>query len=226
MPARRGSIVVAAGVNGAGKSTIIGRYIETAGGAYYNPDERTRALIAGGLSEDQANARSWKEGYDALRQAVDVNASFIFETTLGGRSIAAELFRALALGRDVTIYYIGLADVDLHIRRVAARVRRGGHAIPEQKIRERFATSRENLLSFIGTKAAIRVWDNSEEDAEGRPRPVDVLRIQHNRLLYPHTAHLLSSTPAWTKGLVKRALDVCELPAGLRGSGASARKTR
>lgn len=216
-------IIVAAGVNGAGKSTIIGKYIESAGGAYYNPDARTRALIEGGLSEEQANARSWQEGYDALRQAIDANASFIFETTLGGRSIAAELFRALALGRDLTIHYVGLADVDLHIRRVAARVRRGGHDIPEQKIRERFTTSRENLLSFIGTNASIRAWDNSEEDTDGRPRPVEVMRIQANRLLYPGTVRALAATPGWAKALVRRALDVCEEPAALKQAG---RRTR
>jgi predicted ABC-type ATPase len=85
-----GEIIVAAGVNGAGKSTIIGHYIESAGGDYYNPDERTRALVAAGLSRDDANARSWHEGHDALKRAIDTGTTFIFETTLGGKSVAAE----------------------------------------------------------------------------------------------------------------------------------------
>lgn len=216
MPEKPGVVVVAAGVNGAGKSTIIGRYIEKSGGAYYNPDARTRALIKAGLREDDANARSWQEGFDALKQAIDDAASFTFETTLGGKSIAAELFRALALGRDVTIYYVGLKDVDLHIQRVAARVKRGGHDIPEQKIRERITASRENLLNFIGTQASIRIWDNSDEDPNGEPMPVEVLSIQSNRLLFPDSTKALRSVPIWAKALVKRAMDVCKIPDALK----------
>src|SRR5690606_18626324 len=138
-----------------------------AGGDYYNPDERTRAYIKAGLDPDDANSRAWQDGFDALKRAIDANASFTFETTLGGKSIVVELFRALALGRRLTIYYVGLESVDLHIRRVAARVRCGGHDIPAAKIRERFAHSRDNLLGFIGTRASIRAWDNSDEDESG-----------------------------------------------------------
>lgn len=211
-----GEIIVAAGVNGAGKSTIIGRYIESIGGDYYDPDERTRALVAAGLSRDDANARSWHEGYDALKRAIDAGSTFIFETTLGGKSVAAELFRALARGRRLTIYYVGLVSVELHLRRVAARVARGGHDIPEAKIRERFTSSRENLLGFIGTQADIRVWDNSDDDDKGLPRPVDVLCIERNRLKYPDTPEALETTPAWAKPLLTRALELCDLPAAFR----------
>lgn len=211
-----GAITVAAGVNGAGKSTIIGRYIVLAGGEYYNPDERTSAYVQAGLRADEANLRSWQDGFSALQRAVDSNGHFTFETTLGGKSIVTELFRALALGRSLTIYYVGLDSVDRHLQRVAARVRRGGHNIPETKIRERYQTSRENLLGFIGTQANIRAWDNSDEDEKGLPRPVEVLCIERNRLKYPDTLQALKATPDWAKPLVARALAVCSLPAALR----------
>lgn len=226
MRGKRGQITVAAGVNGAGKSTILGRYIERSGGAYYNPDERTRALVASGMDAASANARSWQEGFDALRAAVDAGAHFSFETTLGGHSIIGELFRALALDRPVAVHYVGLSDVELHIRRVAARVARGGHDIPEARIRERFVASRENLLRLIGTKAAIRVWDNSEEDADGLPRPVEVLRIGDNQLLYPVTPTQLAATPGWAKAFVLRSIDVCALPAGLKKAVRAGRRSR
>lgn len=213
-----GDIIVATGVNGAGKSTILGRHIQSVGGAYYDPDERTRAHVRAGLSRDDANGRSWREGYEALRRAIDAGTTFTFETTLGGRSIVAELFRALARGRNLTIYYVGLESVELHLQRVAARVKRGGHDIPEAKIRERFASSRENLLGLIGTQASIRVWDNSDEDDKGLPRPIDVLRIENNRLKYPTTVKALKATPAWAKPLLARALELCDLPAALRNT--------
>lgn len=209
-------IVVAAGVNGAGKSTIIGRYIKSTGGAYYNPDERTRALVKAGLRQDQANGRSWQEGFEALKHAIDTASAFTFETTLGGQQITSELLRALALEREVTIHYVGLEGVDLYLKRVAARVRRGGHDIPEAKIRQRMTSSRANLLKFIGTQANIRAWDNSEEDPDGRPLPVEVLRMQNRRLLFPDTGEALQSSPGWARALIKKALDVCTLPDALK----------
>lgn len=215
MPERRGEIIVAAGVNGAGKSSIIGQYAKNNGASYFNPDERTRDFVRAGLGEAEANARSWQEGFDALRNAIDNDASYTFETTLGGKSIVTELFRALARKRPVTIYYIGLNSVELHIRRVAARVKRGGHDIPEAKIRERYISSRENLLGFIGTEASLRIWDNSDEDAGGKPNPVDVLIIKDNRLIYPVTSKALKATPGWARPLVQRALEVCRIPAAL-----------
>ena len=220
MPERGGEIIVAAGVNGAGKSTIIGQYAKNSGAAYFNPDERTRDYVKAGLDEVTANARSWQEGFDALKRAIDNNTSYTFETTLGGKSIMTELFRALARNRPVTIYFVGLNSVELHLRRVAARVKRGGHDIPREKIQERFVSSRENLLGFIGTQASLRVWDNSEEDPGGRPMPVDVLIIESNQLLYPDTVKALKATPTWAKPLVQRALEVCKVPAALkRASG-------
>jgi len=215
-PEHDGEIVVAAGVNGAGKSTIVGEYMKCNDAVYFNPDERTRALLQEGLDEAEANARSWKEGYEALKRAIDNNDSIAFETTLGGKSIATELFRALARDRPVTIYYVGLDSVDLHLKRVAARVKRGGHDIPEAKIRERFISSRENLLGFIGTQASLRVWDNSEEDPDGMPLPKDVLHIEGNRMLYPDSQRALKATPAWARPLVQRAMEVCDLPRGIR----------
>jgi predicted ABC-type ATPase len=216
VPESRGEIIVAAGVNGAGKSTIIGEYAKNNGAAYFNPDERTREFVEAGLDEAAANARSWQEGFDALKSAIDRKASYTFETTLGGKSIVTELFRALARERPVTIYYVGLSSVDLHLRRVAARVKRGGHDIPEEKIRERYLSSRENLLGFIGTKASLRIWDNSDEDAGGKPKPVDVLIIEDKRLIYPGTVKALKATPNWAKPLVQRALEVCKLPIALK----------
>ncbi|MDP9141014.1 MAG: zeta toxin family protein [Pseudomonadota bacterium] len=216
MPERRGEIIVAAGVNGAGKSTIIGQYAKNNGAPYFNPDERTRDYVKAGFDEFEANARSWQEGFDALTRAIDNSTSYTFETTLGGKSIITELFRALARGRPVTIYFVGLNSIELHLRRVAARVKRGGHYIPEEKIRERYVTSRENVLGFIGTQASLRVWDNSEEDAGGRPRPVDVLIIEGKQILYPDTAKALKATPTWAKPLMQRALESCKIPAALR----------
>jgi predicted ABC-type ATPase len=206
--ADRARILVAAGTNGAGKSSIVGTFITRAGGDYYNPDERTRALIAAGLDPADANARSWADGYDRLRYAIDHKENFTFETTLGGRSICRELHRAAAAGHEVCIWYVGLASPELHLDRVHARVARGGHDIPEAKIRERYTRSLANLLSLIGVAAEIHLFDNSEDTPDGRPRARRILRMKGSRIVEPSLEGLLLSTPRWAKPVVAAAVRV------------------
>jgi predicted ABC-type ATPase len=51
-------IRVLAGVDGAGKSSIVGATIRDKGGEYYNPDEAEREIMAAnpGLGQAEANA--------------------------------------------------------------------------------------------------------------------------------------------------------------------------
>ena len=202
------TILVAAGTNGAGKSSILQPFIESAGAAYFNPDVYAQSLVSLGMPLGDANALAWAKGYGHLCKAVEGGESFAFETTLGGHSIAFELMRALAFDRRVTILYVGLDSVELHIRRVRERVARGGHDIPEDKIRQRYDASRKNLLSFIGTAATIRVWDNSVQTADGSPaRAEEVFGIANRKLSMPRGVDV-AAVPAWVRPLLAQALTV------------------
>lgn len=199
-------IVVAAGTNGAGKSSIVQPFTEAAGGRYFNPDLYARALVQQGISIDDANARAWRRGHEQLRAAVERGGGYTFETTLGGHSIALELMRGLAFQRQVTILYVGLESVDLHLRRVRERVARGGHDIPVEKIRQRYDDSRRNLLAFIGTAAMIRVWDNSIENDQGRATQArELFRIEERRLSLPAGADPIEM-PSWAQPLLAQAI--------------------
>ena len=173
-----GRIVVVAGTNGAGKSSIVG---EVMGGwrlGYFNPDLFAAGLIALGRSRTEADALAWQAGYDRLRTAIDRGPNFAFETTLGGKSIIAELHRAVKLRREVDVFYVGLSSVDLHIDRVRARVARGGHDIPVAKIRERYSKSLANLITLIGAASTVQVFDNSVETLDGVPGARLVFRMR------------------------------------------------
>lgn len=200
------TILVAAGTNGAGKSSIVQPFIEAHGGTYFNPDEYTRALIRGGIALDEANRLAWTKGYQGLSDAIEKNQGYAFETTLGGHSIAYQLMRALAFRRRVVILYVGLASVELHLQRIRERVARGGHDIPEPKVRERYEASRANLLSFIGTDATIRVWDNSPQNSDGRPSSAtEIFRVQQRRLVLPEDADP-KDIVVWARPLLAHAV--------------------
>lgn len=199
-------IQVLAGVNGAGKSSIGGAALRAAGVDYYDPDEQARKLRARGLSVDEANARAWATGRALLERAVDRGWNFAFETTLGGNTIPRLLRDAARRGSDVFIWYVGLSSADLHVARVAQRVRKGGHDIPEEKIRERYERSRLNLIALLPTVAELRLWDNSvdaDPSAGLAPEPVLVLHLRRGVVVAPSD---LSATPQWARPVVSSAL--------------------
>ncbi len=206
MARRRGRILVAAGTNGAGKSAIVGEFLAAKSGAYFNPDLLARELVAAGTRPAEADALAWKTGFDGFRRAIDHNEDFSFETTLGGRSIVAELHRSIEAGLHVCVWYVGLASPELHIARVRARVRRGGHDIAASRIRERYPRSLANLVAFIGKAAEIHVFDNSRESTSGVPAARLVFRMRGNRILEPDLEALMTHTPDWAKSLVASAL--------------------
>jgi predicted ABC-type ATPase len=182
--------------------------IRAAGADYFNPDEAARTLIAAnpGLDQVKANATAWHQGRRLLERAIREHKDFAFETTLGGSTMPRLLAEAASQGFEVRIWYVGLANPDLHIERVRNRVRAGGHDIPESSIRRRWRHSRLNLVQLLPHVTELRVYDNSADAdpaAGNAPQPVLVLHLDHGEIVGPQD---LSSTPDWAKPIVAAAL--------------------
>jgi predicted ABC-type ATPase len=205
MPAR---IVVLAGVNGAGKSSVTGEAIRNAGGEFFNPDVAARALLddQSGMTVEQANGQAWELGRRGLERALAQGEFFAFETTLGGNTIPGMLQAGARQGAEIHVSYIGLVSPELHIQRVRSRVAAGGHDIPEKKIRERYRTSRANLITLMPFLASLRVYDNSNEadpETGAPPRPVLLLHRIGGKVV-EHAP--LGQIPDWAKPLLAAAL--------------------
>lgn len=203
-------LYVLAGVNGAGKSSIGGHALTRAGLTWFNPDTFARELLAAtGCDQDSANAHAWTEGVRRLDHAVVTGQSYAFETTLGGRTIAAKI-RAAAATHDVIVWFCGLDSPERHLARVRARVSQGGHDIPEAKIRARYPQAQRNLIALMPHLAHLSVYDNSTEAAIGDPvaDPVLVMELEQGRLIHPSVGDpaALGRTPGWAKALVEAAL--------------------
>ena len=203
-----GRILVLAGVNGAGKSSLLGTWLEQEGLSWFNPDSFTRALVDAGWELGEANAAAWNEGARRLRQAMADGGDFAFETTLGGNTIP-QLLRQACQSHEVAIWFCGLDSVERHIARVTARVAAGGHDIPHDKIRARFDTARENLIELLPHLAELHVYDNSAPaDAQGRVEPLPLLQVDRSGLHYPVSVAELLHTPDWAKPIVMRAMEL------------------
>ncbi len=200
-------ITVLAGTNGAGKSSIAGARLREAGGAYFNPDEETRRVLSAnpGMALGDANGLAWQESVRRLRVAIASKTDYAFETTLGGQTVTALLLEAAATGLELFVWYCGLDSPERHLARVQARVSKGGHNIPEQKIRERYHASRQNLVRLIPQVTTLRVYDNSVEadPANGlTPSPRLVLEFARGIVAFPATPAAMAATPAWAQPIV------------------------
>jgi len=209
-------ISVLAGVNGAGKSSLLSKYIHTEAKAFvwFNPDEFARELAdETGMELARANGDAWNEGLRRLRKAIDQGREHAFETTLGGNTIREELIRAAA-SHDLHMLYCGLPDVDTHLHRIALRVAHGGHPIPEEKVRERFVTSPRNLITLMPHLTSLNVYDNSAEASPDgiAPDPKLLLMFCEGELVYPKTPKQLAQTPNWAKPIMMATLELLPNP--------------
>jgi predicted ABC-type ATPase len=199
---------VLAGVNGAGKSSIGESEFNRKGSPVFNPDTIAQQIrnLHPDISPTLANAHAWQIGKSLLEQAIAQGRDYRFETTLGGRTIVQLLDQASRSGHRLHVWFCGLASPDLHLQRVRSRVAHGGHDIPEEKIRERWTRSRENLIRLLPRIDHLRLYDNSAESdpaAGHRPKPVLLLEMQQRKITAPTD---LSGAPDWAQPILAAAI--------------------
>src|SRR5205823_1595475 len=123
-------------------------------------------IIARGLAGFSADAAALEAGAIMLRrvhQLADQGVSFGFETTLASRTFAPWLRGLIQNGYHFHLIFLWLPHADMAVFRVAQRVRRGGHSVPESTIRRRFVLGLKNLRHLYCPLAATwRVYDNSQ----------------------------------------------------------------
>jgi predicted ABC-type ATPase len=199
---------VLAGTNGAGKSSEGGAFLGQKGTHYFNPDQATQRILSAnpGTSLEEANSAAWNQGKRLLERAIAERTSFAFETTLGGQTITALLSKALAARIEVRVWYVGLESPELHIARVRARVKKGGHDIPEAKIRERYHRSIWNLVHLLPKLTELIVYDNSEDadpQSGSQPNPKLIVHVIKGKI--KATCDLVKA-PEWAKPILMAAI--------------------
>lgn len=203
-------IFVLAGVNGAGKSSVGGALLRQHGLDWFNPDAYARELVRElRMDIGEANARAWEYGKRCLEAAIANRSNHAFETTLGGNTIS-ELLGTAAETHSIVMLYCGLASPELHVARVALRVVHGGHHIAEERIRERWSTSRLNLIRLLPKLSRLQVFDNSTDVEPGQEigDPDLVLDFQEGAVLVPAASDpaALAAVPPWARPIVEAAL--------------------
>ena len=139
---------IIAGPNGAGKTTFARDFLPKYARCleFLNVD-----LMAAGLSPfdpDSAAIAAGRLLLSRMRELIQQERSFAFETTLAGRSYVRFLHDMKRRGYHLHLFYLWLPNVELAIARVARRVEQGGHNVAEEVIRRRFSMGMHNLVEF------------------------------------------------------------------------------
>lgn len=147
--------ILIAGVNGTGKSSLRG-VLEGQG----TPLGRIIDADAIAKANNFNNIRAGKQAVSEIQYCLDNNISFTQETTLAGHRVERTLKQARKQGYFVTMYYIGLNSKEESILRIANRVRKGGHDIPEEDVIRRFENRVEALKKVVPLCDKIVFYDN------------------------------------------------------------------
>lgn len=157
-------LYILGGPNGAGKTTVALKLLPGLGcREFINAD-----LVASGLAPFQPESVALQAGVLMMRRLRELSASgvdFGTETTLAARAFVPFIRKCQDAGYRFNLFYIWLPSADMAVERVAARVRSGGHHIPEDTIRRRYEAGRANFNTLYRPLAdAWRVLDNEGDD--------------------------------------------------------------
>ena len=146
---------IIAGVNGVGKSSLTGilRAEKTDLGRIIDVDriiaENNGDMMTGG-----------KKSVRLIDDCLNKEICFTQETTLSGHLTLSTVKKAREKGYYIRLYYIGLDTLEESLVRIENRVRKGGHAVPEEDVARRFGKRFIDLAAVLPYCDEAVLYDN------------------------------------------------------------------
>jgi predicted ABC-type ATPase len=154
--------IIIAGPNGAGKTTFAREFLPKDAGVihFVNAD-----LLAAGLSPLRPELAAFKAGklfLGELDRLAKARHDFAFESTLSGLTYLSRIRRWKSAGYQIEIIFLRVSSAPLLLRRIAVRVRQGGHHVPRADVLRRFIRGWGNFKNAYKPLADVwEVHDNS-----------------------------------------------------------------
>lgn len=154
--------IIIAGPNGAGKTTFAREFLPKYAGVvhFVNAD-----LLAAGLSPlkpDLAALNAGRLFLAELDRLAKARRDFAFESTLSGLTYVSRLKRWKSASYRIEIIFLRLASAQLALRRIAVRVKQGGHNVPPKDVARRFRRGWKNFENTYKPLAdSWEIYDNS-----------------------------------------------------------------
>lgn len=164
------NLFVIAGPNGAGKSTTAPKLLS---GSRRVEEFINADTIAEAIAKDAGAGRDLRAGRSMLgrlEELVAARRDVAFESTISGLALLRRIETMQAAGYLFHLIYLWLPSPGMAVQRVAARVRDGGHAVPESVIRRRYRRSVSNF--FNRYRPIADSWLMLDNSGPGEPQPI------------------------------------------------------
>lgn len=200
---------IVAGPNGAGKTTLVkeGPLAGLLNNALMlNADDRTLEKLrklgyhgfedAPGSVLEASFISAANEVEVELPHQLQLGHKVCVETVLSTEKYKPIVEEVCTGGGFVGLIYVGIRSPEVLISRIAARVRRGGHDVPLDRLATRWKRSIELLPWFVARADTVWVFDNTDS-TESKP-PVLIAQgslgkvVIHNRQAIPEITNALA----------------------------------
>lgn len=159
-----------AGINGSGKTTIYNAVLPI---AFKYTSEKTMLGVRDNADDMlQSNCGDWncekdhvvadKMMYDLVYHCIAKRINVNQETVLSGTGGLDNVKAAKDAGFFVRMVYVGVESPEISLDRIALRVTRGGHGIPEETVRKRYPLTLAHLKDAVECCDEVIVYDNSD----------------------------------------------------------------
>lgn len=184
-------LIVIAGPNGSGKTTITSRILKhewLEGAVYINPDNVAQERFGDWNSPEAVMQAA--QYCEALReQCLREGQSLIFETVLSSEGKVDFIRRAHEAGYFIRLFFVSTSHPSINSSRIAKRVMKGGHDVPIPKIISRYQKSIVNCKRCAALADRVYVYDNSIDDSDA----FLLFRMTDGQLVKQYTADI----PEW-----------------------------
>lgn len=169
-------MIIVAGPNGSGKSTTTEQFSKE-GYQVIDPDRMARNISPN--NPESSAVTAGRQAINQARENISQGNSFLVETTLSSKGVYQRLVdSALDKGFLVKLAYIATERPEINIARVADRVSKGGHHVPDNDVTRRYYRSLDNLPDFFKKADEKTIIDNSQEKNQVQ------LDIRGNKVVY------------------------------------------
>jgi predicted ABC-type ATPase len=196
MKQHRPVLIVIAGPNGSGKTTITSKvlhheWMEDA--VYVNPDIIAQEKF-GDWNSQEAIMRSVEYCEQLREDCLAEKRSLIFETVLSVKDKIDYIIRAHEAGFFIRVFFVSTSMPSINAARIAKRVMEGGHDVPITKIISRYKKSIANGVVLSSFVDRMYVYDNSVDDVDAKL----LFRLSNGQLIKRY----VSDIPEWASPFI------------------------
>lgn len=138
-------LVIIAGANGTGKTTLAKEFLKKYKIEFLNADEIAIAISKNKKSMLENRIKAGKRFILKLNEAIKARKSIAVESTLAGRYLLKTIKNVRKHGFRISIIYVFVDNPEIALRRIQVRVDAGGHDVPKQDVLRRFGRSKNNF---------------------------------------------------------------------------------